>query len=80
MEEKRVPKYSLPVDGYCSSTNRVHQFDRCFFHGYEKCSTNRDYSGNLKETNSLTGKKHQRFTKSNTGKHRKDRGGRIQCL
>ena len=56
MGEKRVSKYSLPVDGSCSSTNRVYQFDSCFFHGCKKCSTNRDYSGNLKETNSLTGK------------------------
>ena len=44
MGEKRVSKYSLPVDGYCSSTNRENQFDGCCFHGCEKFSTNRDPS------------------------------------
>ena len=56
MGEKRVSKYSLPLYGYCFSTNQVYQFDGCFFHGCEECSTNRNYSGNLKETNFLTGK------------------------
>ena len=51
MEEKRVSKYSLPLDGYCFYTNQVNQFDGCFFHGYEKYITNRDHSHDLKETN-----------------------------
>ena len=51
-----MSKFCLPVDGYCSSTNQVYQFDGCFFNGCRKCSTNRDYSGKIKETNSSAGK------------------------
>ena len=69
--ENRVSKYSPFVDGYSSSTNRVYQFDGCFFHGCEKYSTNCDYSGNIKEINSLTGKNIkdlQKVTQENTEK------------
>ena len=49
----------------------MYQYDNCFSHGCEKCSTNRDYSGNLKETNCLTGKNIkdlQKTTQENTEK------------
>ena len=53
MSERRVAKYSLPVDGFCESTNEVFEFQGCVFHGCGKCNTNRDSNGNLKELNIL---------------------------
>ena len=54
--EKRVLKFSLPADGYCSFTNEVYQFDGYLFHGCEKCSTNHNYFESLKAANFLTKK------------------------
>ena len=51
MSERRVSKYSLPVDGFCVSTNEIFEFQRCVFHGCGKCNTNRDSNGTLKELN-----------------------------
>ena len=38
MGERRVSKYSLPVDGY--SEQHVYQYLGCFFHSCDKCKTN----------------------------------------
>ena len=51
MSERRVTKYSLPVDGFCESTNEIFEFQGCVFHGCGKCNTNRDSNGNLKKLN-----------------------------
>ena len=63
MSERRVAKYSLPVDGFCKSTNEVFEFQGCVFHGCGKCNTNRDSNGNLKELNCF-GKNIQELQKS----------------
>ena len=51
MSEPIVSKYSFPVDGFCESTNEIFKFQGCVFYGCEKCNTNRDLTGNLKELN-----------------------------
>ena len=63
MSERRVTKYSLPVDGFCECTNEVFEFQGCVFHGCGKCNTNRDLNGNLKELNCF-GKNIQELQKS----------------
>ena len=63
MSERRVTKYSLPVDGFCESTHEVFEFQGCVFHGCGKCNTNRDSNGNLKELNCF-GKNIQELQKS----------------
>ena len=63
MSERRVTKYSLPVDGFCESTNEVFEFQGCVFHGCGKCNTNRNSNGNLKELNCF-GKNIQELQKS----------------
>ena len=63
MSERRVTKYSLPVNGFCESTNEVFEFQGCVFHGCGKCNTNRDSNGNLKELNCF-GKNIQELQKS----------------
>ena len=63
MSKRRVTKYSLPVDGFCESTNEVFEFQGCVFHGCGKCNTNRDSNGNLKELNYF-GKNIQELQKS----------------
>ena len=37
--EKRVSKYSLPVDGYSEEQNTVYQFLGCFFHSCDRYNT-----------------------------------------
>ena len=51
MSERRVTKYSLPVDGFCESTNEIFEFQGCVFHGCGKCNMNRDLNGNSKKLN-----------------------------
>ena len=70
MSERRVTKYSLPVDGFCESTNEVFEFQGCVFHGCGKCNTNRDFNGNLKELNCF-GKNIQELQKSTQEKTKK---------
>jgi G:T-mismatch repair DNA endonuclease (very short patch repair protein) len=40
-KEFRVGQHSIPVDGYCPSTNTVFQFHGCYWHGH-KCHKTRD--------------------------------------
>ena len=53
MGEKRVSKYSLPVDGYSEERNTVYQYLGCFFHCCDKCNTNRNADGSLQVTHPL---------------------------
>ena len=50
MGERRVSKYSLPVDGYSEEQNTVYQFLGCFFHSCDKYNTNRNADGTLQVT------------------------------
>ena len=68
MGEKRVSKYSLPVDGYSEQQNTVYQYLGCFFHSYDKCNTNQNSDGSLEVTHPLKNILHkdiQEKTKNN---------------
>ena len=65
LSERRVSKYSFRVGGFCKFTNEIFEFQECVFYGCEKCNTNRDLNGNLKELrNKLFRKKFQDLQKS----------------
>ena len=51
MCEQRASKYSLPVGGFCESTNEFFECQKCVFYGCGKSNTNRDLNRNLKELN-----------------------------
>ena len=68
MGERRVSKYSLPVDGYSEQQNTVYQYLGCFFHSCDKCNTNRNSDGSLEVMHPLRNIPHEDIrekTKSN---------------
>ena len=81
MGERRVSKYSLPVYGYSEQQNTVYQFLSCFFHSCDRCNTNRNSDGSLKETHPLKNIPHEDIrketadNKEKVGRRRVSRGG-----
>ena len=71
MGEKRVSKYSLPVDGYSEQQKTVYQFLGCFFHPCHRCNTNRNADGSLEETHPLKNIPHEDIRKE-TADNRKN--------
>ena len=59
MGERRVSKYSLPVDGYSEQQNMVYQYLGCFFHFCDKCNTNRNSDGSLEVMHPLRNISHE---------------------
>ena len=53
MSERKMSKYSLPVNGICKFTNEIFPFWGCVFHGCGKCNKNKDSNGKLKKLNCL---------------------------
>ena len=50
MKERKVSKYSLPVNGYSEQQITVYQYIGCFFYSCNECSTNRNADGILQVT------------------------------
>ena len=71
MAEKRVSKYSLPVDGYSEEQNTVYQFLGCFFHSCDRCNTNQNADSSLEETHLLKNISHEDIQKE-TADNRKN--------
>ena len=71
MGERRVSKYSLPVDGYSEQQNTVYQFLGCFFHSCDRCNTNRNSDGSLEETHPLKNIPHEDIRKETADNRKK---------
>ena len=72
MGEKRVSKYSLPVDGYSNEQNTVYQFLGCFFHSCNRCNTNRkSLDCSLEETHPLKNIPHEDIRKKTADNRKK---------
>ena len=71
MGEKRVSKYSLPVDGYSEEQNTVYQFLDCFFHSCDRCNTNRNSDSSLEETHPLKNILHEDIRKETADNRKK---------
>ena len=57
--EKKLTQHSLIVDGFAPATNKVFEFDGCFWHGCDKCSANPN--GSPKEVHPVNGKTYEQL-------------------
>ena len=81
MGERRVSKYSLPVDGYSEEQKTVYQFLGCFFHSCDRCKTNQNVfkgmcffqnaNGSLEETHPLKNIPHEDIRKETADNRKK---------
>ena len=79
MGERRVSKYSLPVDGYSEQQNTVYQYLGCFFHSCDKCNANRNSDGSLEVMHPLRNIPHEdiREETKNNKKRLEEEGFRV---
>ena len=67
--EKKLTQHSLIVDEFAPATNEVFEFDGCFWHGCDKCSTNPDDSP--KEVHPVNGKTYEQLRQDTLNKTKK---------
>ena len=78
MGERKVSKYSFPVDGYSEQQNIAYRFLGCFFHFCDQANTNRNADGTLQETHPLKNISHTVIWKeTEDNKKRLEEGFRV---
>ena len=71
MGERRMSKYSLPVNGYSKEQKTVYQFLGCFFLSCDRCNNNRNSDGSLEETHPLKNIPHEDIWKETADNRKK---------